>query len=65
MLGFVIVLQNFYQAVTTADGHFTIPNVPAGQHQLKVWGEKLKKPEKERTFPVKVAGAKTSVNLSF
>jgi len=39
--------------------------VPAGQYQLKVWGEKLKKPEKERTFPVKVAGAKTSVNLSF
>jgi plastocyanin len=65
MLGFVIVLQNPYQAVTTADGHFTIPNVPAGQYQLKVWGEKLKKPEKERTFPVKAAGAKTSVNLSF
>jgi Plastocyanin len=65
MLGFVIVLQNPFYAITKADGHFTIPNVPPGQYMLKVWGEKLKKPEKERTFPVKVTGGKVPVSLSF
>jgi plastocyanin len=65
MLGFILVLQNPYFAVTKPDGHFTIPNVPAGQYTLKVWGEKLKKPEKEKTFSVKVTGGKTPVSLTF
>ena len=65
MLAFVIVLQNPFFTVTAKDGHFTIPNVPAGQYTLKVWGEKLKKPEKEKTFPVKVTSGKVPVTLSF
>jgi plastocyanin len=65
MLAFVIVLQNPFFAITAKDGHFAIPNVPAGQYTLKVWGEKLKKPDKEKTFPVKVTGGKAPVTLSF
>ena len=65
MLAFVLVLQNPHYAVTAKDGHFSIPNVPAGQYTLKVWGEKLKKPDKEKTFPVKVTGGKVPVTLSF
>jgi plastocyanin len=65
MLAFVIVLQNPFSATTKADGHFTIPNLPPGQYTLKVWGEKLKKPDKEKTFPVKVTGGKVPVTLSF
>jgi hypothetical protein len=65
MLAFVIALQNPYYATTKADGHFSIAGVPPGQYTLKVWGEKLKKGEKERTFPVKVTAGKASVSISF
>jgi plastocyanin len=65
MLAFVIALQNPYYAVTKADGHFSIAGVPPGQYTVKVWGEKLKKGEKERTFPVKVTGGKTPLSISF
>jgi plastocyanin len=65
MLAFVIALQNPYYAVTKADGHFSIAGVPPGQYTVKVWGEKLKKGEKERTFQVKVTGGKTPLAISF
>ncbi len=65
MQAFIIVLQNPFFAVTKAGGHFTIPNVPPGEYVLKVWGEKLKKADKERSFPVKVTTGKTTVTLAF
>lgn len=65
MLAFVVVLQNPFFAVTKADGHFSIPNVPPGQYVLKVWGEKLKKSEREKTFSVKVTGGKTAASIAF
>ncbi len=65
MLGFIVVLQNPHFAVTKTDGRFSITNVPAGQYTLKVWGEKLKKPDKEKTFPVKVTAGKVPVSLTF
>jgi plastocyanin len=41
MLGYVIVLQNPYFALTDTAGRFQIKNVPPGTYQLKVWDEKL------------------------
>lgn len=41
MLGYVIVLQNPYFALTDTGGKFQIKNVPPGTYQLKVWNEKL------------------------
>lgn len=41
MLGFVIVLQNPYFALTDKAGNFEIKGVPPGTYQLKVWHEKL------------------------
>jgi plastocyanin len=64
MEAFILVLQNPYFATTKADGHFTIPNLPPGHYALKVWGEKLKKADKARTFPVDVVGAKTTIAIS-
>ena len=65
MEGFVVVLSNSYYATAGADGHFSIANVPAGHYVLQVWGEKLKGPEKKKTFPVDVTadGAKTTISL--
>jgi plastocyanin len=65
MLGFVVVLQNPFFAVSQKDGHFSIPNVPPGQYVLKVWGEKLKKADKDKTFPIKVTAGKNAATLSF
>lgn len=65
MEAFVLVLGNPYFATAGADGHFSIDNVPPGHYTLQVWGEKLKTPEKKRTFPVDVTaqGAKTTIAL--
>jgi len=63
MEAFVVVLQNPFFALTKADGHFSIPDVPPGSYVLKVWGEKLKKADKARTFKVEVSGPKTSVTI--
>ncbi len=39
MVGFVMVVDSDYVAVTTPNGDFELPNVPAGSHGLKVWHE--------------------------
>ncbi|MFN8062643.1 MAG: carboxypeptidase regulatory-like domain-containing protein [Vicinamibacterales bacterium] len=41
MRGFVIVSDEL-NAVTTTDGSFEIPDVPAGSHQVRIWHEGLK-----------------------
>jgi plastocyanin len=41
MLGFVVVLDNPFFAVTGADGKFEIKDVPPGTYTVKTWGEKL------------------------
>lgn len=47
MVGYVIVLQNPYFAVTDKKGNFEIKDVPAGTYQLKVWHEKLRETSQE------------------
>lgn len=48
MVGFVIVLQNPYSALTSdKKGNFEIKNVPPGKYRLKVWHEKLKDVSRE------------------
>jgi plastocyanin len=55
MLGYIIVLQNPYFALTDNAGKYEIKNVPPGTYKLKVWHEKLKETSKEVT----VQGGKT------
>lgn len=42
MIGYIVVLQNPYFAVTKKDGSFEIANVPPGTYTLKVWNERKK-----------------------
>ena len=42
MAAYIIVLETPYAAVTAADGHYEIANVPPGRYTLKTWHEKLK-----------------------
>jgi hypothetical protein len=60
MRGFIVVTDEM-GAVTGADGSFTLPNVPPGTYELKVWHELL------RAAPVTVtvkAGAAANVKLA-
>jgi len=41
MTGYVALSNNAFFAVTKADGHFEIKDVPAGQYTLEVWHEKF------------------------
>ena len=53
MEGFVLAVPTPYFAVTRADGSFSIPNLPDGSYNVKVWHSKLKSIHKT----VAVAGA--------
>ena len=50
MEGFVVVHPNSYGAVTNDQGVYTIPGVPAGSWQVRVWDERLA----ERRAPIVV-----------
>lgn len=47
----VLVMSNPYFAVTDADGHYAIPNVPPGTYHLKAWHERLPVDTREITVP--------------
>ena len=57
----VLVMANPYFAMTDADGHYTISNVPSGTYKLKAWHERL--PSDEREISVPASGA-TNVDFT-
>lgn len=59
MTAFIPVLQNpYFTQPDQKTGAFTIKALPAGNYQLRLWGEKLTEEEKARQYPVTVGGAK-------
>jgi plastocyanin len=42
MIGYIVVVENPYFAVTSQDGSFQIAGVPPGEYTLLVWHERLK-----------------------
>jgi plastocyanin len=61
MVGFVMVVDSDYQAVTGPDGRFRFDGVPPGNYQLKVWHEE----GGEASTPVRVrAGADAPIDLT-
>ena len=56
----VLVMENPYFAMTDADNHYVITNVPPGTYKIKAWHERMPAEEKEITVPV--SGA---TNLDF
>jgi Carboxypeptidase regulatory-like domain len=59
MRGWILVTDDV-AAVTGPDGRFTLPDVPAGTYQLRVWHEVLK--AADRTVTV-IAGKPVTINL--
>lgn len=57
----VLVMENPYFAMTDADGHYVITNVPPGTYKLKAWHERLPADEREITVP---ASGVTNVNFT-
>src|SRR5215471_56790 len=54
MQGQVVVVDNPYYAVTDENGKFSIPDLPAGKYQVKIWHEYLGEQTKEITVAAKM-----------
>ncbi len=64
MVGFVMVVDSGYVAVTGPDGSFRFDNVPAGSHTVKAWHEEGKEGA-DVSLPVTVrSGGEPPVSLS-
>jgi len=62
MVGFVMVVDSDFAAVTGPDGKFRFENVPAGAHMLKVWQEEA---GAEKEIPLTVRpGAEAAAPIS-
>ena len=57
MQAYIVVVKNPYFARTGSDGSYRIAGVPAGQHRLRCWHERL--PYQERIVQVPEAGSVT------
>jgi hypothetical protein len=55
MSGFIVVVDTPYAAKTDANGHVTIPDVPAGAATLTVWSAALRAPGNQLSQPVTIA----------
>jgi plastocyanin len=62
MTAYIAVVDNPYFAVTTADGSFTIANVPAGKQTIRVWHEVMG--WRTQTIDVQ-AGKSTTVDFTY
>ncbi len=66
MVGYVVVLKTPYFAMADQEGKFRIPAVPSGTWTVKIWNERLRSKQLNKTFPVEVAeGQEIKVDLSF
>jgi len=62
MSAVVIALDTPYYAISTSRGDLSIPNVPAGRYQIRVWSEiSLPDELKDMTREITVAGTSTSL----
>ena len=52
MVAYVVAVETPYFAVTAADGSYTIPDVPDGEHTVSVWHERFR----TQSSPVSVQG---------
>jgi len=53
MQAYWLVLDHPYAAVTDKDGKFSIPNLPAGDHEFRVWHEKVGYINRKYTVKIK------------
>lgn len=60
----IVVLQNPFFATPDAKGAFKIPNVPAGEYSVRIFGEALSEEQRARTFKVTVGNDETPLTLA-
>ncbi len=60
MSGWIVVAKHPYYAVTGKDGAFRFEDVPAGNHTVEIWHEKLGKKQAEVTV---APGGETTVEF--
>lgn len=66
MIGYVVVLETPLFALADQQGRFQIQNVPAGTWALKVWNERLRPAQLQKSFPVSIAeGQGAKVDIAF
>jgi hypothetical protein len=53
MRAWVVVVDHPYVAVTAEDGTFSIKDLPVGEHQFRIWHERVGSIEKSLTVLVK------------
>jgi plastocyanin len=65
MSGIILVLPNAHFSMTDADGHYTLNDLPAGNHTLSAWHalSKLKTEETARTVQIGEANTEVSFTL--
>jgi plastocyanin len=65
MAAYWMVVDHPYAAVTDKDGKFTIPNLPAGEHEFRVWHEKVGYINRKYTVKVKAGdNAQKAIEVS-
>ena len=66
MIAYVVVLKNPFFAAVDDLGKFRIPNVPVGTWVLKIWNERFRPNQLEKSFNVTVgAGQEAKVDITF
>jgi len=63
MRAWVLVVDHPYATITAADGTFTIKDLPAGEHELRMWHERIgffSPTPGDRSFTVTVTRDKTT-----
>lgn len=53
MTAYWLAVDHPYAAITDADGKFTVPNLPAGDHEFRIWHEKVGYINRKYTVKVK------------
>lgn len=66
MIGYVIAVETPYFALADKQGAFQIREVPAGTWALKVWNERLRPAQLQKSFPISIAeGQAAKVDIAF
>lgn len=66
MVAYVVVVKTPHFVMADKEGKFRIPNLPPGTWTLRMWNERLRSEQLEKSFTVKVTeGQEVKMDISF